>query len=205
MKTPSKDHLTAQPQSPDPGESGSNPIMKDGFRRGSFLNGLGARTQNRTVNTKHLGTYLNDHLAGSRAALELFKQLKSANAGTPRGQVFADLLQEIEQDQTALRELLKELDFRESPIRQAVAWLAEKFVLKLLAGNPRDKLVRFEQLEILALGIEGKRALWLGLNAVAAQTPLFEPVDLMRLVQRAKKQRECVETIRLDAARDAFL
>jgi hypothetical protein len=153
MKTPSKDHLTAQPQSPDPGESGSNPIMKDRFRRGSFLNGLGARTQNRAVNTKHLGTYLNDHLAGSRAALELFKQLKSANAGTPRGQVFADLLQEIEQDQTALRELLKELE----------------------------------------------------LNAVAAQTPLFEPVDLMRLVQRAKKQRECVETIRLDAARDAFL
>jgi hypothetical protein len=157
------------------------------------------------MNTKHLGTYLNDHFAGSVAALELFKQLKSANAGTPRGQVFADLLQEIEQDQTALRDLLKELDFRESPIRQAGAWLAEKFVLKLLTGNPCDKLVRFEQLEALRLGIEGKRALWLALNAVAAEAPLFEPVDLMRLVQRAKEQRECVEAIRLDAARDAFL
>src|SRR5215472_472733 len=107
---------------------------------------------------KHLGTYLNDHLAGSVAALELFKRLKSANAGTPRGQVFADLLQEIEQDQTALRDLLKELDFRVGPIREAAAWLAEKFVLKLLAEKPGDKLVRFEQLEALALGIEGKRA-----------------------------------------------
>jgi hypothetical protein len=157
------------------------------------------------MNTKHLGTYLNDHLAGSVAALELFKRLKSANAGTPRGQVFVDLLQEIERDQTALRDLLKELDFRESPIRQAGAWLAEKFVLKLLAENPGDKLVRLEQLEALALGIQGKRALWLALNAVAPQAPLFEPVDLMRLVQRAKEQHECVETIRLDAARDAFL
>src|SRR5258708_9796676 len=118
MKTPSKDHVTAHTQCPDRGESGSNPIMKDGFRRGSFLNGLGARTQNRTVNTKHLGTYLNDHLAGSMAALELFKQLKSTNAGTPRGQVFADLLQEIEQDQTPLRDLLKEPDLKQSPILQ---------------------------------------------------------------------------------------
>jgi hypothetical protein len=157
------------------------------------------------MNTKHLGTYLSDHLAGSVAALELFKRLKSANAGTPRGPVFADLLQEIERDQTALRNLLKELDFRESPTRKAAAWLAERFVLKLLAKNPGDKLVRFEQLEALALGIQGKRALWLALKAVAAQAPLFEPVDLMRLEQRAKEQHECVETIRLDAARDAFL
>jgi hypothetical protein len=60
-------------------------------------------------------------------------------------------------------------------------------------------------MEALALGIQGKRALWLALNAVAAQAPLFESVDLMRLVQRAKEQHECVESIRLDAARDAFL
>ena len=157
------------------------------------------------MNTKHLGTYLNDHLAGSVAALELFKRMKSANAGTPRGQVFADLLQEIERDQTALRDLLKELDFKVSPIRKTGAWLAEKFILKLLAENPGDRLVRFEQLEALALGIQGTRALWHALNAVAAQAPLFEPMDLMRLEQRAKEQHECVETIRLDAARDAFL
>ncbi len=137
--------------------------------------------------------------------MELFRQLKSANAGTSHGEVFADLLQEIEQDQIALRDLLKELDFRVSPIRKAAAWFAEKFVLKLLAENPGDKLVRLEQMEALALGIQGKRALWLALNAVAAQAPLFESVDLMRLVQRAKEQHECVESIRLDAARDAFL
>jgi hypothetical protein len=157
------------------------------------------------MNANHLGTYLNDHFAGSVAALELFKRLKSANAGTPRGEVFADLLQEIEQDQIALRDLLKELDFRVSPIRKAATWLAEKFVLKLLAKNPGDKLARLEQMEALALGIQGKRALWLALNAVAAQAPLFESVDLMRLVQRAKEQHECVESIRLDAARDALL
>ena len=157
------------------------------------------------MNTKHLGTYLNDHFAGSVAALELFERLKSANAGTPRGQVFADLLQQIEQDQTALRDLLKELDFRVSPIRKAGTWLAEKFVLKLLAENPGDKLVRLEQMEALALGIEGKQALWRALNAVAGQAPLFESVDLIRLAQRAKEQYACVETIRLDAARDAFL
>jgi hypothetical protein len=57
------------------------------------------------MNTKHLGTYLNDALAGSLAALEFVKRLKSANAGTLPGQVFTDLGQEIEQDQPVLRGL----------------------------------------------------------------------------------------------------
>jgi hypothetical protein len=57
------------------------------------------------MNTKHLGTYLNDALAGSLAALEFVKRLKSVNAGTLPGQVFTDLGQEIEQDQPVLRGL----------------------------------------------------------------------------------------------------
>jgi hypothetical protein len=75
------------------------------FKQRSLLKGLGAWAQNHSMNANHLGTYLNDHFAGSVAALELFKRLKSANAGTPRGEVFADLLQEIEQDQIAMLRL----------------------------------------------------------------------------------------------------
>ena len=41
VKTPSKDQLTAQLQSPLKGQSSSNQIMKNGIRRRSFLKGLG--------------------------------------------------------------------------------------------------------------------------------------------------------------------
>jgi hypothetical protein len=159
------------------------------------------------MNAKHLGTYINDHFAGSVAALELLGHLISANAGTPRSQFFIELRREIEQDQKILRDLLEQLDFKESPMRKAVAWFSEKFArAKLSAEDPvGDKLARLEKLEALALGIDGKRALWRALNAVAEQVPALEPLDLIRLEQRAEEQRQRVEAFRLDAAREALL
>src|SRR5258705_11024727 len=41
VKTPSKDQMTAQPQSPSKGQPGSNQIIRNGVRRRSFIKGLG--------------------------------------------------------------------------------------------------------------------------------------------------------------------
>jgi hypothetical protein len=103
------------------------------------------------MNAKHLGTYVNDHPAGSVAALELLDHMISANAGPPRGQFFIELRQEIEQDQAALRDLLEQLDFKENPMRKAAAWFSEKLArAKLSMEDPRaDKLARLEKLEAL--------------------------------------------------------
>jgi hypothetical protein len=85
-----------------------------------------------------------------------------------------------------------------------MAWLSEKFAeIKLgiddKAGGP---LHLHEALEASALGIDGKRALWKELLAVGvAEMPdsAFE-----RLIERAERQREQMETLRVVAARDAF-
>jgi hypothetical protein len=158
------------------------------------------------MNVKHLGTYINDHLAGSVAALELLGHLVSANAGTPRGQFFIELRQEIEHDQAVLRDLLEQLRFKESPMRKVVAWFSEKFArAKLSVEDPiGDELARFEKLEALSLGIDGKRMLWLALNVVAEGAPALQAMDLTRLEQRATEQRQRVEALRLDAARETF-
>jgi hypothetical protein len=158
------------------------------------------------MNAKHLGTYVNDHLAGSVAAVELLDHLISANAGTPRGRFFIELRQEIEQDQAALRHLLEQLDFKEKPMRKAAAWFSEKFArAKLSMEDPTgDKLARLEKLEALTLGIEGKGALWRSLNVIADRAPALQAMDLTRLEQRAAEQRQRVEAFRLDAAREAF-
>jgi hypothetical protein len=158
------------------------------------------------MNAKHLGTYVNDHFAGSVAAMELLDHLISANAGTPRGQFFIELRQEIEQDQAVLRDLLEQLDFKENPMRKAVAWFSEKFArAKLSVEDPTgDKLAPLEKLEALTLGIEGKRALWRALNVVADRAPALQAMDLTRLEQRAAEQRQRVDAVRLDAAREAF-
>ena len=54
------------------------------------------------------------------------------------------------------------------------------------------------------MGIEGKRMLWLALNVVAERAPALQAMELTRLEQRATEQRQRVEALRLDAAREAF-
>jgi hypothetical protein len=158
------------------------------------------------MEVKHLGKYVNDHLAGSMAAVELLSHLISSNAGTERSRFFVELRKEIVQDQVALRGLLARLGFKENMIRKGVAWLSEKFIrVKLSMEDPRgDRLARLEKLEALALGIDGKWALWRALSTVADRVPAVGVMDLSKLEERAVEQRGQVEAVRLDAAREAL-
>jgi hypothetical protein len=85
--------------------------------------------------------------------------------------------------------------------------LSEKLTrVKLLLEDPSGgHLARLEKLEALALGIDGKRALWRSLFAIAEVIPALRELDLTRLDQRAEDQRGRVEKIRMEAARDAFV
>lgn len=78
------------------------------------------------MSTKHLTTYINDHWAGSVAALELIARLISSHAGTPLEPFFTELHQEVEQDRDAARKLLRKLDTAESPTRNTGGWIVEK-------------------------------------------------------------------------------
>ena len=156
------------------------------------------------MSTRNLTTYLQDHLAGSVAALELLDHLVSTYAGTPLAPFCTGLRQEVAQDQSSLRELLQSIDAADSSVRNRLGWVGEKLArvkvrLEDPAGGP---LARLEQLDTLALGIEGKRALWRALQAAAwSSSP---GVDLAHLEARAGDQRERVEVHRLQAAQEAL-
>ncbi len=155
---------------------------------------------------EHIATYLNDHLAGSVVALELLEQLEAAHAGTPLAEFFSRLGTDISADREELQSIMERLDIHESRPRKASAWLTEKFTeIKLRLDDPTGGDLRlFESLEVLSLGIEGKRSLWLALTAVAKDMPALRPVDYKRLIQRAEEQRSRVEAKRLDSARTAL-
>jgi hypothetical protein len=53
------------------------------------------------VTNEHLATYLNDHLAGSVAALEVLEKLQAAYEGTELEQFCAELRNDIEADRQA--------------------------------------------------------------------------------------------------------
>jgi hypothetical protein len=150
---------------------------------------------------------MKDHLAGSIAVIELLNHLISGYSQKPLEEFFRGLRREVSEDQEALRKLLHDLDAADSPVRNTAAFFSEKLDrVKLLLEDPTGgQLALLENLEALALGIEGKRALWRALGAVAEEVPpLLRNVDLKRLEERADEQRKRIEPHRIEAARDAF-
>jgi hypothetical protein len=154
----------------------------------------------------HLATYLNDHLAGAVAAVELLEHLERAHAGTPLARLLFELRAEIEVDRETLESLMMRLHVAQSRPRQATAWLAERLAwLKLRFDDSGHGAFRlFESLEAVSLGIEGKLALWRTLAAVAPEVPDVSGLDFETLMLRAADQRGRAEALRLGAARAAL-
>ena len=102
---------------------------------------------------------------------------------------------------------MHDLDAGGGALRNTTAFLSEKLArIKLLLEDPAGtQLAPLEKLEALALGIEGKRALWRALLAVAEEIPALRKVDLARLDERADDQHKRVEARRIEAAREAFV
>jgi hypothetical protein len=154
--------------------------------------------------TEALATYLQDHLAGSVAALDLLAHLTTeAAASAP---TLASLTADIHADQETLVALMTRLQIQPSRPRQAAAWLTAKLgelTLRLEAGD--DPALRaLDGLEALALGIAGKEALWHALATVADQTPALGTLDYPDLIARAMDQRQRVEVLRIAAAQAAL-
>src|SRR6478672_1600891 len=122
---------------------------------------------------KELAAYLKDHLAGATAAIELLEYLKEKYEGQELGTFFSKLHQDVSADREVLARLLQRFS-KESPIRNAVAWLAEKFnrVKIKLAGDKAGELGLVEACEVLVLGITGKQLLWRALHASLGESPL---------------------------------
>lgn len=154
----------------------------------------------------YLATYLNDHLAGATAGLELLAHLEKSHTGDELGATFAQLHREIGEDREELVGLMKRLDIAASAARRLTGWCAEKMTeLKLRLDDPgRGPLRLLEEVEALAVGVDGKRCLWRALGTAAEQAAPLRQLDYQRLERRALQQRERLESIRLEAARKAL-
>jgi hypothetical protein len=156
--------------------------------------------------TEHLDTYLNDHLAGANAGVEAAERLRGHLTDHPDVDVLEHLVEDIEHDRRQLRDVVERLGGARHGVKKAAGWLAGKThhlaLAEALTGS--EDLTVLLEAETLALGIDGKSALWQTLLAVASAYPQLADIDLGGLAERARAQRERVEAIRLAAARRAF-
>jgi len=156
------------------------------------------------MSKEHLSIYLNDHLAGANIATEILEHLASETAELSSS--LTSLKTEIEEDRKQLKAVMARHKIEESSVRKAGGWLAELLTeIKLeVDDDPEGPLRRLERLEALAIGIDGKIALWRALQTAALANGDIQDVDYERLKQRGYDQRARVEALRLQAARAAL-
>lgn len=154
---------------------------------------------------ERITTYLQDHLAGASAGLELARRAASNNSDHEFGPRLEGLAEEIEKDREALELVMAEMDIHPDPIKNAGGWLAEKFGRLKLNGSltSYSPLSRLIELEGLMLGVTGKRALWESLTEYPGDDAIAA-VDLAELRDRAERQREELASMRRDAAAEAL-
>jgi hypothetical protein len=153
----------------------------------------------------YLSIYLQDHLAGASAGVNLARRASSHNEGTPTGRRLDQIALEIEADRETLAAFMAELGIPPSRIKNAAAWITER--LSRLKPNGRThgdtSLLRMHELETLSLGIAGKQCLWEALR-MAPESAAIANLDLDTLIERARSQRERVEMERMALARVAL-
>jgi len=158
------------------------------------------------MNGAALTTYLNDHVAGSVAAIDLLDHLLE-RAPTPEAKrLFTDLRAEVAQDQETLQAVVRRTGADESGWRKAGAWIGEKLArLKLKFDDSTDGILHeLEAVEALSLGILGKLAMWRSLATVGDDVEWLRGIDLDRLQGRALDQHARAEERRLELARMLF-
>jgi hypothetical protein len=151
-----------------------------------------------------LSIYLQDHLAGAAYAIDLVEFMRDQHKGDELGQFAAALLDDIKADQDTLQQLADRAGASSSTLKELTAWVSEKVSRLKLRHDAGDALGTFEAWEFLALGIQGKLALWRTLGAVAMADDRLRGMNFGQLAARAKKQHAEVENRRLQVAHTVF-
>jgi hypothetical protein len=149
-----------------------------------------------------LGIYLNDHLAGATAGVELARRVASSQHSSAGGDALGQLASDIAQDRSALISIIAALEL---PLRSYKAWLAwggEKISRLKPNGRvmTRSPLSSLEELEMMRLGVEGKAAGWRTLRTLADRDHRLDAQQLDELLRRARSQSEILEDLRVHAA-----
>lgn len=152
-----------------------------------------------------LAIYLNDHLAGATAGLELFRRAARSHPAPAKAEL-ERLVVEVQQDRESLLGFMRALGVPVQRYKVLGGWVAEKAGRVKPNGHlwSRSPLSDLVELEALVLGVNGKAAGLRALQTVAEDDPRLDAAELDRLVARAERQSVTLEGLRLQAARRAL-
>lgn len=158
------------------------------------------------MNQKLLAIYLQDHLAGATAGLALVRRVEANNRDAELGDFLSELAEEIALDRRTLLELMDRVGVGEDRVKNVLAWAGEKAGRLKLNGEllSYSPLSRLLELEGLALGVQGKLAMWRSLREVTDGDVRLRGFDLEAPIARAERQVRRIEARRRKAAEEAL-
>lgn len=150
---------------------------------------------------ERLAIYLNDHLAGATAGVELARRLRASNEDDREfGPALAEICTEVEADRETLKAVMDRLGVGQGKLKPAAAVLGERLGRLKLNGRlwGYSPLSRLDELELLQIGVVGKRRLWRALEHTHAED--LAGFELGPLAERASEQLRRLEALHLKAA-----
>lgn len=153
-----------------------------------------------------LAIYLRDQLALGIAWRELARRAQRNNGATALAQALARVATGIAEDVQTVETIMSRLGVRPNPVKNTLAIAAERVGRLKLNGrlSGYSPLSRFVELDVLVMGIEGKKVLWTTLSNVAKLGTRLPEIDFAELVRRAEQQRAELEPFRVQVGKEAF-
>ena len=157
-------------------------------------------------NDRLLRIYMNDQLALGVLWREVARRAHNASNGTPEGEALGRVAAAIAEDVSLFEQLMRRLGFSTRTPKALLAVAAERVGRLKLNGRlvSRSPLSRFEELDFLVMGIDGKVVLWQNLRDGAGLAARLPDIDFDGLIERARSQRAELEPFHAQAAQEAL-
>ncbi|QNE20509.1 hypothetical protein F1D05_24585 [Kribbella qitaiheensis] len=158
------------------------------------------------IDEGRLGTYLQDHYAGSSAGIELFRRAADQQSDPVTRTALTRIIEQVDAERVALERFLAAVGSKPDPVKNAGAWVAEK----LGRFKPNGELIRrsplsdVAELEMLRIAVEGKAAGWRVLRKLAEDEERFVVAEFDALLKDAAAQIEELEELRMATALKVF-
>jgi hypothetical protein len=159
-----------------------------------------------TADEPYLAIYMNDQLALGVVWREIARRSQKANEGTPLGAALEEVATAITEDIATFEDMMHRLGIPKNAAKPLMAIVGERFGRLKLNGHLRgySPLSRFQELDVLVMGIANKVTLWETLRDHAGLGARLPDVDFDALIARAHDQRTRLEPFHAQAGRDAL-
>lgn len=143
---------------------------------------------------KRLRVYLNDHLVGASANVQLALRTAGSLRGTPLGHDLDAIAAQISDDYAALVEIMRSVGVAPRRAFALLGRLGERLGRLKLNGRllRPSRLSTLVELETLRLGVLGKLQGWRSLAVAAERDPRLDADRLRGLEQAAQRQADAL-------------